>query len=339
MFFEPEPELLDLINEAGRIALITHIYPDGDGLGSEVALADGLLSMGKRVSVWNCHGPPEPLSFVDSKGYVEIVTEEEVRNLPEVDLILALDTAEVGRLGYLRSYFSRSEAKKAACDHHIPPPRHPFDVVWAEERAGATGVMALDLLEALGMSPSPLGATALFVAVVSDTGWFSFNNTGRVELAAAARLVDFGANPAEIHRRVAGNSSLARINLLGEVLASVRGEFGGKFVWSSIDFNRMAEKGIRYEELDGIVDELKRIRNATVVALIVGLNNGMWKVSLRGPAEVDVDAIARHFGGGGHAKAAGYRVSADSLETILNGLRAQVANVLRKSEGASFQAG
>ncbi len=328
MFFKPDDRLLALIREAQDIALVTHIYPDGDGLGSEVALADALLSLGKRVKVWNCHGPPTQLGFVDAKGYVEILSKEDAARLPELDLILSVDTAEVSRLGYLRPYFTASRAKKAACDHHILPPNHPFDVAWAEERAGATGILVLDLLEAFGVTPSPLAAVALFVAIASDTGWFSFNNTGPRELAAASRLAELGACPSEIHRRVSGSVPITQITLLGQVLASIRSEFGGKFVWSCIKSEQMSEMGIRYEELDGIVDELKRAQNVSIAALIIGLQNQRWKVSLRGPAECNVDTIARHFGGGGHAKAAGYRIEAEDFDTLMKDLREQVAGVL-----------
>ena len=328
MYFRPDERLVKLLRESQNIVLVTHIYPDGDGLGSEVALADVLLSMGKNVKVWNTHGPPEQLSFVDARGYVEIIAGDQVPHLPEMDLIVSVDTAELNRLGYLQPYFMNATATKVACDHHILPASHPFTVAWAEEQAGATGLLVLDLIDTFGVKPSRLAATALFVAIASDTGWFSFSNTGFRELDAAARLVALGASPSEIHRRVTGNTSLARTTLLGEVLASVKSEFDGRFVWSCILLEQMTEKGLRYEELDGIVDELKRVQDVGIVALIIGLANNRWKVSLRGPNHFDVDTIARNFGGGGHAKAAGYRVKADSLNTILGELRQQVDDVL-----------
>jgi len=328
VFFEPDEKLLSLIKQAETIAILTHIYPDGDALGSEIALADALSNAGKKVFVWNCHPPPGSLSFLRPEEVVRIVGPQQLSSLPQVDLIVAVDTTEVTRLGYLGEYLKRSEAQKVACDHHILPQKHPFDVAWAEQRAGATGVLVTDLLEALQLPVTPRAATALFVAIASDTGWFSFNNTGPAELACAGKLAACGASPSQIHRYLTGNSSLARTALLGEVLAAVQGEFDGRFVWSSIRLDQLRKRGLKYEELDGIVDELKRVQDAAIVALIIGLDENRWKVSLRGPAQYDVDTIARSFGGGGHAKAAGYRIEAAGLNEVLAGLRREVARVL-----------
>lgn len=328
VYFTPDARVCAFLAEARDVVIVTHIYPDGDAFGSQIALADALESMGARVRVWNCHAPPERLEFLDAGGRARIVRPDDIPCLPDCELLVALDTAELARLGDLGAYVTRSAAVKVAIDHHIPPARHGFDAAWAEERAGATGLLVLDLIDALDLALSPAAATALFAAIASDTGWFAFNNTTERELSAAARLVGRGASPAGLYRHLKGGASIQRTALLGQVLASVREELDGRFVWSLITRRQMTDKGIVYEELDGIIDELKNIRNALIVALIVELENGKWKVSLRGPLHVDVNLIARRFGGGGHAKAAGYRVSAPGLEAVLADLRPELRRAI-----------
>ncbi len=328
VYFTPDMRVRALIADARDIVILTHIYPDGDAFGSQIALADALESIGARVRVWNCHAPPERIKFLDAGGRVRVIRPEDIPSLPDCELLIALDTSELGRLGDLGAYFTRSTAVKVVIDHHIPPPQHGFDAAWAEEKAGATGLLVLDLIDALGLTPSPAAATALFAAIASDTGWFAFGNTTERELSAAARLVGHGASPARLYRHLKGGASIARTALLGEVLASVRDELDGRFVWSLITRRQMTDKGIAYEELDGIIDELKNIRDARIVALIVELEDGKWKVSLRGPLHVDVNLIARRFGGGGHAKAAGYRVSAPGIETVLADLRPELRRAI-----------
>ena len=328
MYFTPDPDVLALLGRADDIVLLTHIYPDGDALGSELALAEGLRALGKRVRVWNGQPPPERLRFLDAAGDVELITPSRIPSLPECGLLVTVDTSDPARLGDLEAYFHRSRASKAACDHHIMPRDHRFDAAWAEPRAGATGILIMDLLDALGVTPSPAAAAALFAAVAADTGWFAFSNTGVNELDAAGRLVTLGACPSSLFRRLYGNASLMRTLLLGEALASIRTECDGRFLWSCITQRQMTDKGIEYAELDGFIDHLTHVKNAGIVALIVELDSGAWKVSLRGPAQYEVNAIARRFGGGGHAKAAGYRVAGGHLEAILDDLRAQVAQLL-----------
>ncbi len=328
MYFTPDPRVPALLRTARDIVVLTHIYPDGDAFGSQIALAEALTALGKHVRVWNCHPPPERLKFMDPEGRAELIPPEAIPLLPDCDLLVSVDTSELSRLGDLGAYFTRSRAAKVVIDHHIPPLRHGFELAWAEERAGATGLLIMDLCEALGVTPSPAAATALFVAIASDTGWFAFSNTTERELSAASVLVRLGARPTDLYRRLKGDVSIERTALLGEVLASVRGEFDGRFVWSLIRRRQMTDKGIAYEELDGIIDELKIIRQALVVALIVELDDSKWKVSLRGPMHVDVNTIARHFGGGGHAKAAGYRVTAGGIDAVLATLRPCVGALL-----------
>ncbi len=308
--------------------LTTHIYPDGDAIGSEVALAELCTRLGKKVQVRNCHHPPERFKFIDHDGIIEVVPENGTVKLPETDLILSVDTAEPSRLGVLEPLVRRSTAHKAACDHHIPPPEHPFDVVWGEEQSGATGILVLSLYDLFTITPSPRAASALFTAIASDTGWFAFNNTTETELNAAGRLVTWGASPSTIHKKMYGNSSLRELTLIGEVLSAAKAEFNGRFIWSLIQNRQLTDKGIKYGELDGIVDKLKFVRHAEIVALLIEQEPGTWKVSLRSPGNCAVNKIAHTFGGGGHAKAAGYRRQAEAFAPVLEQLKEQVQKAL-----------
>ena len=181
------------------------------------------------------------------------------------------------------------------------------------------------LLDVLGAEIDRAAAEALFVAIATDTGWFRFSNTTPLALGDAARLLGKGLDVEGLHRRVYEGFRPERIVLLGKVFAELRMELGGRFAWSLVDQTALARSGIPYEELDGFSEELKKVGGVEAVALLVEIAPRAYKCSLRAKGQVEVNKIAARFGGGGHVKAAGFRISGGGDEVA----RALVEEVRR----------
>jgi phosphoesterase RecJ-like protein len=174
----------------------------------------------------------------------------------------------------------------------------------------------LRLLDVLGVALDRSIATALFVAIATDTGWFRFSNTTPLVFRDAARLLETGIELEPLHRRIYQESRPERLILLGSVLAGIRMELEGKLAWSLLDRKAIERSGVALEEMDGFSEELKGIAGAELVALVVETSPGSFKVSLRSRGSLDANRIARDFNGGGHAKAAGFRASGDAAQVV-----------------------
>jgi bifunctional oligoribonuclease and PAP phosphatase NrnA len=314
---------------AARVVVITaHVHPDGDALGSELALASALSRLGKRVRVVNDHPAPEKYRFLDPRSEVEVLAGPPPADaLRGVDLAVLLDTSEPSRTGRLEPAFFAPGLERICLDHHPGPVNPLFALHWVAPRAPATGSLVLRLLDALGVEPGEAEAVPLLVAIATDTGWFRFENASPLALRDAARLVAAGARPDRIYPQIYEDSSPARAALLGRLLQGIQVELGGRFIWSLLDKAALERSGVPYEEIDGFSEALKSVRGAEVAALLVETDPGQFKVSLRSRGEAAVNGIAGRFGGGGHAKAAGYRTGGSPQEAV-GALRAEVTRAL-----------
>lgn len=330
----PPADLLDAVRSARRPLLLTHIYPDGDGVGSCLGLARSLRAMGAEPRILTTHPAPDKFDFIDSSREVAIagaeLSAEHAGWIADADLLLILDTSDPARLGLLEKPVFAADSRRCVIDHHRCSHADHFDAIWSVEESPSTGNLVLVLLETLGANIDAEVATPLFVAICSDTGWFRFANASERAFAAAGRLVDAGADPEEIYSRIFESSSLERTRLLGEVLGEVQGAEDGKVIYGVIRGEMMERLGVSYEEIDGVIDTLKEVRGGEFLFLVVELSKGRYKVSLRSKGSRDVHAIADHFGGGGHVKAAGCRLEGDEsgvVEAILEQIRHQLSDV------------
>jgi len=324
----PPPGLVEALRRCERPLLTTHIYPDGDGVGAELALARTLRRLGKATRILNVHPAPEKYAFLDEDGEIRLLNNHAPPAGDEHDVVIVLDASEPARLGRLEEWFRASRATRIGIDHHIAAADASFDHLWADPGAPATGEMVLWIIEALRTPVDGPIAIPLFVSIATDTGWFRFSNTGSRAMDAVARLVHAGANPGDVYHRVYEQYTFERMALLGEVLAGIRTRLDGRLVWSVLSQEMLERSGVPYEEIDGFVDQLKAIRSAEVIALIVETSPGRHKVSLRSKSTADVNAIAGRFGGGGHVKASGYRLEGTDLEDVVKSLEREVAEHL-----------
>lgn len=319
-------EIADSVRAADRFLLATHIGPDGDALGSAVALTLGIRSLGKKVRAVTGQDIPLRYGPFLPAGVIESVRPEDLLEGGEdVDWYVILDTSEPERIGGFRDAFFSHKARRICIDHHQTHVRgrHQHELVVPE--APATGSLVLALLDELGADLTTAVAQALWMAIATDTGWFRFSNTGPWALLDAARLAERVGDVEGMYDRLYNDLSPARARLVGHVLSHARLELNGDLVWSSLSQSALGDTAL--SELDGVIDYLKLLQGSRIIALIVEVEPGSYKVSLRARENVEVESLARAFGGGGHAKAAGCRFTG-RFEDLLNQLRSAAERLL-----------
>jgi bifunctional oligoribonuclease and PAP phosphatase NrnA len=207
------------------------------------------------------------------------------------------------------------EVPKLVIDHHIASAEPPGTVVLSDTTACATGELIYDLASALGFEITPAIAKAIYTAILTDTGSFRFSNTSPRCHAIAGDLLARGADPEDLYVRVYASAPAGRVRLLAEVLSTlgVDEEFG--LSWLTMSPGALAKYGVRQEDLDGIVEQARSIQGTRMAIFFRDLGHGKVKASFRSTGKTDVNAFAREFGGGGHAKAAGAMIAGSLAET------------------------
>lgn len=287
-----------------RIALSTHMNADGDGCGSEAALARLLTQRGLDVRIVNPTPWPELFSFLVDAD-VRDLSARGAAALDGIDVLAVLDISDVKRLGGLADSVRRLRVPKLVIDHHIASDDPAGVVVFTDTAACATGELVYDLASVLDMEITPEIAQALYTAILTDTGGFRFSNTTPRCHAIAADLLHAGVDPEEMYVRIYASAPAGRVRLLGEVLDSLGVDEERGIAWLSMGGGALERYDVRQEDLDGIVEHARSIAGTRMALFFRDLGYGKVKVSFRSTGEVDVNAFARQFGGGGHAKAAG----------------------------------
>ena len=303
-------EIGRVLRENQRFAVMSHVRPDGDALGSQLALALSLKQLGKDVRVWNEDGMIEKYSFVARS---ELITKPPAA--PEdVDVAVALDTAIQNRLG-IAFQAVRSAKLWINIDHHPSNPGYG-DLVYIDPTAPATGQILFELIKDQQLPLDSEIAENLYVAISTDTGSFQYPNTTARTFEIAAELVRAGADVGRLSRELYENYPRRRIELLRELLRTIRFEGDGRIASFSLSSKTAKDLGVLPEDNEGLIDHLRAIQGVIVAVFFEELADGKVRVSMRSKDEaVDVCAICQKFGGGGHTLAAGARVKG-TLEEV-----------------------
>lgn len=322
-------EIAAEIEKSRTLWITAHANPDGDALGSAVALGLAATAMGKQVQVLFDSPLPEKLvGLVPGGSFRRVHDTKILLQGAQIDLFVLLDTSEPERAGGIGNV-GLSRARRSVClDHHVQTASREFHHHLVVTQAPSTGSLVLALIGRLGVPLNREIAEALWTAVSSDTGWFRFENTGAWALRDAARLCETGINIPRIYRQLYEDVPVARMRILGTVLAGLRTEFDGAFLYGITRSSDVLADGLSLADLDGVVDHLKSVRGSKVIAFIVETGPNAFKVSLRAQGGHEVESLARKLGGGGHAKAAGGRFSG-TLAQLLDLLRAEIAEKLK----------
>jgi phosphoesterase RecJ-like protein len=310
----------ELIDRQRSFLITAHERLDGDALGSELALYHLLRQKGKEATIYNQDETPENYRFFPESDRIT----NELPPIETFDTAFILDCSELNRVG-------KEAAKIAAIpcliniDHHFSNGGF-CETRLIDPRASSTGELICRLLAHMGIAPTREMANCLYAAILTDTGGFRYGNTGRDTLLAAADLVAGGADPQWISENVYETYAPARIRLLAAVLPTLTIDEGGRVGSLTVTQKDLDAAGALTEHMEDFVDLPRSIRGVDISILYAELPDGSFKLSLRSKKNVDVECVARIFGGGGHINAAGCR-----MEGKIDDIRRRLLEAIRTS--------
>ena len=287
-----------------RVAISTHLNADGDGCGSESALARLLTARGLSPRIVNPTPWPEMFGFLLGDD-VDDQTARGSKALRDIDLLVVLDISDVKRLGSLTESVRALTVPKLVIDHHVPSDDPAGTVVVSDTAACATAELVFDLAVVLGWEITPAIARSLYTGMLTDTGGFRFSNTSPRCLAVAGQLLAYGVDPEEMYTRIYASAPAGRVRLMAEVLGTLEVDEAHGLAWLTMGPDALEKHGVKAEDLDGIVEHARSIAGTRMALFFRDLGHGKVKVSFRSVGGTDVNEFARRFGGGGHAKASG----------------------------------
>jgi bifunctional oligoribonuclease and PAP phosphatase NrnA len=314
-----------VLRENQRFAILSHVRPDGDALGSQLALALSLQQLGMDVRVWNEDGMLEKYSFLPR---AELLTRPPA-TADDVDVAIALDTAIQNRLGTALAAVGSAKIW-INIDHHRSNPGYG-DVVIVDPTAPATGEIIFRLIKSQGLPLDHDIAENLYAAISTDTGSFQYPNTSARTFEIAAELVRVGnLDVGQISKQLYESYPRRRLELLRELLRTMRFSECGRVASFSLSLKTAADLAVLPEDNEGLIDHLRAIRGVIVAVFFEELADGKVRVSMRSKDEaVDVCAICQKFGGGGHTLAAGARVRG-SLAEVEKKVLEEIREVLKR---------
>jgi len=311
--------LLDIFNKKESFYLVSHYLPDGDSIGSLIALAKTLLNSGKIINVFCRDQVPAKYTFLDDPPLISSIFNEEVA---EGNILIVLDCSDTSRTGISVEQLNKFEVI-INIDHHITNEYFGhINLVYPE--ASATGEIIYELIGRGNLYLDPKIAQALYVAISTDTGSFKYeNSTPRAHQIVADLMKNYELQPSLISQKIFDEKPLAYYLLLNKALSSLELFEDGKIACMTISEENLFEVGASLEILDGIVNYAKSIDTVEIGMLFYVNGKGEVKVGMRSK-EVDVSKIAEKFNGGGHAKAAGFRAEGFYAHTKKKTLEAAV---------------
>jgi len=302
--------ILDRIRQGNRFLITAHSNPDGDAIGSEVGLARILRTMGIGASIWNLDTTPE--LYANLAGVDRIhVGDTPPRDFPKhFDGVIVLECPTLDRTG-LESHLAEQQILNI--DHHLGNQQYgQFN--WVDPSAPAVAEMVLRLAQGLKAALDDESATALYLALVSDTGGFRYANTSAQAFESAAELVRNGAMPDQVSGWLYESQPAPSIRLLGAMLSTMEITADGRVATALVTREMYERADAQESHTENLINYPRSIAGVEVVALLRELANGKVKISLRSKGDVDVERIATRHGGGGHRNAAGFtKDESDSL--------------------------
>lgn len=310
------PRFCELIHSGTRFLLTSHIRPDGDSIGSELAMRMILRSLGKEVRIINAHATPPALCFLDPESEIRAfaeLSEEERAWIETINVIMSLDTSSWAQLGEMGEVFRNCKARKIVLDHHTIGNDLGAEM-FVNPASEATGALVFSAAKALNVALTPGIAVSLFVAIATDTGWFRFSSVRAETFRIIAEVIEAGAQPDEIYRELYENESLGRMRLIGRTLEKIESYMDGKIVCTWIELSDFEQAGALASDSEDIVNMSLQIAGTKFAVILVEQKSGGFKISFRSRCDLDCSRIASFFGGGGHKRAAGASIVAPLKE-------------------------
>lgn len=299
-------QLVSLLHDNHSFLVASHESPDGDAIGSTLALANALREMGKEVVAYNRDGVPQDYRFLP--GWMEVTTD--IPDSTGFDVGFVLDAGELRRAG---TWIRGACRTLVNIDHH-PKSENFGDFYWVDEQASATGVMVYRLLLAAGSPVSLDVATCLYTSILSDTGSFRYSNADCEAFQVAGEMVSIGVDPWEIASGLYESQDEARLRLLALALPTLSVSPCGRFASITVTIEMLGATGTTAEHTDRFINYPRSVRGVEVAIFFRETDSGCFKVGFRSKGRIDVGALARELGGGGHHNAAGARLHGTSRE-------------------------
>jgi phosphoesterase RecJ-like protein len=312
-----------LIKQHQRIIVASHASPDGDAIGSLLALTHVLAGMGKRAVAYNLDGVPYNFRFL--AGAEDVISDRSL--LPrDTDLAICLDCSSWGRVDQ-HLVLDRKQVRTLCIDHHETVDADGFDVFVHDVRACAVGELIYRLIRVLEVPLSRHVAECLYVSIQTDTGSFRYSNTTAGALQAAAELVRAGIDVWTISSEVYEKHPIGRLKLLAHVLDTLHLSSDGRLAFVTVTHEMYQRTGTGPEMLDGFINYARGIAGVEVACQIRESKTNVYRVSFRSRGRVNVAQLAQQFGGGGHHNAAGCTIEG-TPQTIVRQLTAELDRIL-----------
>jgi bifunctional oligoribonuclease and PAP phosphatase NrnA len=333
---DPYRRVIDTLRRCRRVLVTTHVRPDGDALGTVAALILGMRKVGIEAEALLLSRLPRKYSFVFHDNNIAYHDVEkgwpESLALARFDALLVADTGTWSQLPGLKERVSAWDAPKVVLDHHLTQED------WATEKlvltdAAAAGEIAAELFDQWEIPVDPAIASALFVAIASDTGWFQFSNTRPYTMRLAARLMEVGVDTDRLYQLLYQNERPERVALQTRAMQSMELLQGGRLAVMRVRRKDFEDLGADVADTENLINVPLQIRTVEVSLLFVEPRDaGPVRVSLRSKGQVDVARFAETFGGGGHARAAGLKLS-DPLDAAHDRVVAAMSRQLSAGTG------
>src|SRR5436853_3733742 len=314
-------QVVELIDKNNKFVITSHIRPDGDGLGSGLALYWMLRSLNKEPTVLLRDRVPPAYTVLP--GSESVVVLSEITDDYDAAFVIECSAVERPGLPSLKNQFVVN------IDHHATTQAFG-DINWVDSTAAAVGEMIYNLCKALGVEVTKEIAECIYTALLTDTGSFHFSNTTERTLKIASELVRRGVEPARISQALFYSSSFSKVKLLGLVLSDIERDESGRIAWITLDRVTMYQANACEEDADGIVNQALSVGEVEAVAFFKELADGVYRISLRSKGRTNVAKVAETFGGGGHRNAAGCRIEGDFdavKRRVIDGLQMAVGVV------------
>jgi phosphoesterase RecJ-like protein len=306
------PELLqivDAIRMRRRFVISSHSRPDGDSIGSQLAMAYALRAIGKEVSVVNADAAPAPLMAFP--GVPDIELRQQVAG--DFDAAIIMECGDIARTGVagLDKFFVIN------IDHH-PGNTGYGQINWFDASAAACGELVYDLVRALGVPLSAGIATHVYLAILTDTGSFHYSNITPRTFDICGELLRTGIDPVLIARNVYDSNNMGRLKLFGAVLSAMQIDQSGRIAIVYLDHEMAREAGGTYEDTEGLINLPLTVKDIQAVVFFKQIEGEEYRVSMRSKGDIDIGAVAKEHGGGGHKNAAGCTVAGaiDALQKM-----------------------
>ncbi|MHC1721216.1 MAG: bifunctional oligoribonuclease/PAP phosphatase NrnA [Clostridiaceae bacterium] len=293
-------DILNEIQRSRRIAISFHISPDGDSLGSALALCKGLRKLGKDAYIISREAPPFNLTFLPGSGSIDGKT---TTVLPSTDVVIILDCGDAARINGDIDIPNRKYTL-IQMDHHLTNELYG-DLNYVDTNSSAMSEIVYQMLNILGVALDKDIATCLYASIIADTGSFMYSSTTSITHAIAGHLINSGINFSSIHREVFGNKPYKRVKFIGKAIDNMELVSNERIAVFQLTIENFVESGIEPGIDTSDIINIGLDIDTSLVTVLLKEGTDMVKISLRSKSYVDVRKIAETFGGGGHTKAAG----------------------------------